>query len=201
MDASTRPDEDTLRNPSTHASPEVQRALAALNRANEIASGAERADPLAGFDKVNATRGEIEDKLHNLSAMVTVIRQAKPDCNTWNHAEWDIDLAMQGLKWEIALRDTIDRDRKRGFRLHPILHRMHMNEVMAWASGALGVSRRQQRLDDDETRDERHLREANPDLPVIKSANSDLSRPGIPIPFRPVFRFEAGHHSEMKPAT
>jgi hypothetical protein len=32
-------------------------------------------------------------------------------------------------------------------------------------------------------------------------ANSDLSRPGIPIPFRPAFRFEAGHHSEMKPAT
>ena len=33
------------------------------------------------------------------------------------------------------------------------------------------------------------------------AANSDLSRPGIPIPFRPAFRFEAGHHSEMKPAT
>jgi hypothetical protein len=35
----------------------------------------------------------------------------------------------------------------------------------------------------------------------LKNANSDLSRPGIPIPFRPAFRFEAGHHSEMKPAT
>jgi transposase len=33
------------------------------------------------------------------------------------------------------------------------------------------------------------------------SANSDASRPGIPISFRPPFRFEAGHHSEMKPAT
>jgi hypothetical protein len=32
-------------------------------------------------------------------------------------------------------------------------------------------------------------------------ANSDASRPGIPISFRPPFRFEAGHHSEMKPAT
>ena len=31
-------------------------------------------------------------------------------------------------------------------------------------------------------------------------ANSDASRPGIPISFRPPFRFEAGHHSEMKPA-
>ena len=32
-------------------------------------------------------------------------------------------------------------------------------------------------------------------------ANSDASRPWIPISFRPPFRFEAGHHSEMKPAT
>jgi hypothetical protein len=33
------------------------------------------------------------------------------------------------------------------------------------------------------------------------SANSDRSRPPIPISFRPPFRFEAGHRSEMKPAT
>ena len=32
-------------------------------------------------------------------------------------------------------------------------------------------------------------------------ANSDAIRPGIPISFRPPFRFDAGHHSEMKPAT
>jgi hypothetical protein len=32
-------------------------------------------------------------------------------------------------------------------------------------------------------------------------ANSDAFRPPIPISFRPGFRFEAGHHSEMKPAT
>jgi hypothetical protein len=32
------------------------------------------------------------------------------------------------------------------------------------------------------------------------SANSDAFRPPIPISFRPAFRFEAGHHSEMKPA-
>jgi hypothetical protein len=33
------------------------------------------------------------------------------------------------------------------------------------------------------------------------SANSDASRPGIPISFRPPFRIDAGHHSELKPAT
>jgi hypothetical protein len=32
-------------------------------------------------------------------------------------------------------------------------------------------------------------------------ANSDPIRPPIPISFRPPFRFEAGHRSEMKPAT
>jgi hypothetical protein len=31
-------------------------------------------------------------------------------------------------------------------------------------------------------------------------ANSDASRPGIPISFRPAFRIDAGHHSEVKPA-
>jgi hypothetical protein len=31
-------------------------------------------------------------------------------------------------------------------------------------------------------------------------ADSDLFRPGIPMGSRPPFRFEAGHHSEMKPA-
>ena len=36
---------------------------------------------------------------------------------------------------------------------------------------------------------------------VRQGANSDASRPGIPIRSRPGFRFEAGHHSEMKPAT
>ena len=32
-------------------------------------------------------------------------------------------------------------------------------------------------------------------------ANSDPIRPGIPISFRPPFRFEAGHRSDLKPAT
>jgi hypothetical protein len=31
-------------------------------------------------------------------------------------------------------------------------------------------------------------------------ADSDLFRPGIPTGSRPLFRFEAGHHSKMKPA-
>ena len=137
MDASTRPDDDQcpadgLRNLS--ASPEAQRALAAFNRAGEVMSGAAYADPLAGFDKENATRGDVEDKLQNLTAMMTVIRQAKPDLNTWNNAEWDIDLAMQELKREIELRDIIIRDRKRGFRMHPILARVQHNEAMAWGA-------------------------------------------------------------------
>ena len=32
-------------------------------------------------------------------------------------------------------------------------------------------------------------------------ADSDGSRPPIPTRSRPAFRFDAGHHSEMKPAT
>jgi putative transposase len=35
----------------------------------------------------------------------------------------------------------------------------------------------------------------------LRSANSDASRPGIPISFRPAFRIDVGHHSELKPAT
>ena len=96
MDASTRPEtanDDQLRNLS--ASEAAQRAIASLNRANEIAAGVASADPLADFDKENATRRRGRGQLQNLSAMMQVIRQAKPDCNTWNTAEWDIDLAMQ----------------------------------------------------------------------------------------------------------
>ena len=33
------------------------------------------------------------------------------------------------------------------------------------------------------------------------SADSDGSRPPIPTRSRPAFRFDVGHHSEMKPAT
>ena len=32
-------------------------------------------------------------------------------------------------------------------------------------------------------------------------ADSDGSRPPIPTRSRPAFRFDVGHHSEMKPAT
>ena len=129
-------------------------------------SGAAYADPLAGFDKENATRGDVEDKLQNLTAMMTVIRQAKPDLNTWNNAEWDIDLAIQELKREIELRDIIIRDRKRGFRMHPILARVQHNEAMAWGAEHFGfdAKRGQMDLDGDETSTERRLREANPDL-------------------------------------
>jgi DNA-binding response OmpR family regulator len=34
-----------------------------------------------------------------------------------------------------------------------------------------------------------------------KGADSDGSRPPIPTRSRPAFRFDVGHHSEMKPAT
>jgi hypothetical protein len=207
MDASLRPDtdssihvrdastsasvtEDQLRNLS--ASQNAQRAIAALNRANEIASGVEDTDPLVGFDKENATRGEVEDKLHNLSAMMTVIRTAKPDLNTWNTAEWDIDLAMQEVKREIELRDTIIRDRKRRFRMDPILARAQHNEVMTWASGHFGFDkdRGQMALDRRETTDERRLREANPDLPVIKSIPHLFAVAGMPIYQREVRLFK-----------
>jgi hypothetical protein len=33
------------------------------------------------------------------------------------------------------------------------------------------------------------------------NADSDGSRPPIPTRSRPAFRFDVGHHSEMKPAT
>lgn len=33
------------------------------------------------------------------------------------------------------------------------------------------------------------------------AADSDGSRPPIPTRSRPAFRFDVGHHSEMKPAT
>lgn len=37
--------------------------------------------------------------------------------------------------------------------------------------------------------------------PGVIRADSDASRPGIPTGSRPVFRYEAGHRSDMKPAT
>jgi hypothetical protein len=36
---------------------------------------------------------------------------------------------------------------------------------------------------------------------VLRLADSDGSRPPIPTRSRPAFRFDVGHHSEMKPAT
>jgi hypothetical protein len=36
---------------------------------------------------------------------------------------------------------------------------------------------------------------------VDQGADSDGSRPPIPTRSRPAFRFDVGHHSEMKPAT
>ena len=194
MDASTRPEtanDDQLRNLS--ASEAAQRAIASLNRANEIVAGVQSADPLADFDKENATRGEVEDKLQNLSAMMQVIRQAKPDCNTWNTAEWDIDLAMQVLKREIELRDTIDRDRKRGFRVHPLLHRIQMDEAMAWGIETFGLKGKAKTdaHTREESRDERRLREANPNLPVIKSPQQLFIEFGMPIAEREVRLFKA----------
>jgi acetate kinase len=38
-------------------------------------------------------------------------------------------------------------------------------------------------------------------LPRAFTADSDGSRPPIPTRSRPAFRFDVGHHSEMKPAT
>jgi DNA-binding response OmpR family regulator len=35
----------------------------------------------------------------------------------------------------------------------------------------------------------------------VITADSDGSRPPIPTRSRPAFRFDVGHHSEMKPAT
>ena len=35
----------------------------------------------------------------------------------------------------------------------------------------------------------------------LQPADSDGSRPPIPTRSRPAFRFDVGHHSEMKPAT
>jgi hypothetical protein len=196
MDASMRPNDedqcpaDGLRDLS--ASQEAQRAIAALNRANEIASGVESADPLADFDREKATRGEVEDKLHNLSAMVTVIRQAKPDCNTWNSAEWDIDLAMQALKREIELREQIARDGKRGFRMDPVLSRIQMDEAMAWGIETLGLKgeARTDARTRKESSDERRLREVNPDLPVIKTAGQLMAVVGAPIYDREVRLFK-----------
>jgi hypothetical protein len=45
------------------------------------------------------------------------------------------------------------------------------------------------------------LSASNPMAAATLIANSDAIRPPIPIRSRPPFRFEAGHHSEMKPAT
>jgi hypothetical protein len=39
------------------------------------------------------------------------------------------------------------------------------------------------------------------DFTVSQFADSDGSRPPIPTRSRPAFRFDVGHHSEMKPAT
>ncbi|KOX44007.1 hypothetical protein ADL19_26475, partial [Streptomyces purpurogeneiscleroticus] len=38
-------------------------------------------------------------------------------------------------------------------------------------------------------------------IPTHHLADSDGSRPPIPTRSRPAFRFDVGHHSEMKPAT
>ena len=175
MDASLRPDDnrtaDKLQNLSTAQHEAAQRAITSLNRANEIASGDDNsADPLSGFDKETATLGQVEDKLHNLSAMMQVIRQAKPDWSTWNNAEWDIDLAIQGLKQEKELREQIERDRKRGFRIDPILHRMSIEDAFRWAKET-GLATGENPWSDINRREssgERRLREANPDLPIIR---------------------------------
>ena len=54
-----------------------------------------------------------------------------------------------------------------------------------WPRSAVGLSRR--------------LSAVSATGPV--GADSDGSRPPIPTRSRPAFRFDAGHHSEMKPAT
>jgi hypothetical protein len=173
----TATNEDTLRNRSDMEA-QLKKAFGASERAKNPSNATY--NPLADFDRATATDAELADKYRNLSEQRAALYLIKPDCEAWTDDEWEITTAATLLQHETELREGIVRDRKRGFRICPQVLRAEWNATMDWAAGlGMGggdVSHMKRDLDRPETTDERRIREANPELPIVANFQEDLRK-------------------------
>jgi hypothetical protein len=192
MDASLRPDDtstepqDTLPNRSD-TEDTLKKAFAAARMAKTGSNATY--DPLADFDRETATDAELADRFRNLSEQTAALYLIKPDCEAWTDDEWTFTTAKNCLKHEIDIREGIVRDRKRGFRICPKVLRAEWNATWDWAAG-MGVggnmAHMKRDLDGPETNEERRIREANPELPIVANMQEDM----LKLFYQPAFERE-----------